>query len=211
MKHSKVLLAGVAVAMMTGGAVTAFAQGAPDTATGVPSKRMVVHGHAARIQKTADDQQYRPLTVGAPATAPMAGPAAGIGGLGDALASPFNSAAGVGGPFGAGFGVAGSAIGGATSLATAPLSGLFGGPVGISSTPATPLPIKARYANTGAVESTIYEGYSQDVPVDKSGPIYQIDNGGNDRKVTPFSLIAFPITGLASAITTPLRPATPVQ
>lgn len=210
MKHSKIMLAGVAVAMMAGGAVTGFAQGAPDAATGVPMKRMVkTHGHAARIQQTADEQGYRPLTVGAPPV--VATPATAVGGIGDALASPFNSAAGVGGPIGAGFGIAGSTIGGATTLATAPLAGLFGGPVGISPTPASPLPIKARYANTGAVESTIAEGYTQDVPVDKSGPIYQIDPDAPSRKVTPFSLLAFPITGVTSAITTPLRPATVVQ
>ncbi len=207
MKNSKLVMAGVALAFLSGGVGAAFAQGAPDSVTGVPSKKMPVHGHAARTD-IKNEAGYRPLTVGGPRpVAPAAGPAEAVAGIGNGIAAPFNSAASVGGPVGFGFGVAGGAIGGATTIATAPLVGLFGGPVGISGDAAPPLPIKARYARTGAVASTVYEGYSQEVPVDKSGPIYMIDNAGNDRKVTPFSLFAFPLTGAASIITTPLRPA----
>ena len=102
-------------------------------------------------------------------------------------------------------GVVGGTIGGVTSVVAAPLLGLSGGAVGISANPAPPLPIKARYANTGAVTTTFDEGFAQDVPVDRSGPIYMIDNTGHDRVVTPFSLVAFPALAATSIITTPFR------
>ena len=52
---------------------------------------------------------------------------------------------------------------------------------------------------------TVQEGYAQPVPVDKSGPIYMLDADAAARKVTPFSLIAYPLTGITSIISSPLR------
>ena len=193
MKNSKVVLASVAVAFLSGSVATASAQGAPDSVTGVPTKKMHVHGQAARTNiKT--EAGYRPLTVG-PKPAPTAADA--VTGVGTAIATPFATVP-----------VLGGAIGGATTLAASPLTGLFGGQPGISADRAPPLPIKARYANTGAVTTTLDDGYAQEVPVDRSGPIYMIDNGGKDRSVTPFSLVVFPITGATYAITQPLRAVT---
>jgi hypothetical protein len=200
MKHTKMLLATVALAFVSGGVASAFAQGAPDDAAMMrrkPAVKSRYHENAA----------YRPLTVGRRAVRPAATAAAAVNGVGAAVAAPFNGVAAVGGPIGFGGAVVGGAVGGAATLATAPLGALLGGPVGISADPAPPLPIKARYARTGAVASTIDEGFSQDVPVDKSGPIYMIDTNGHNRVVTPFTLAAFPVAGAVSAATTPFRPA----
>ena len=189
MINRNVVMAGVAMAFLSSGVATAFAQNAV-----VPTYPTHKRYHRPGTE------QYRPLTVGprqtsVPSQATTA--PAGIGtGLGTAVAAPFNAV---------GIPVAGGIVGGAANLAVAPLNGLFGGQVGISPDPAPPLPIKARFANTGAVETSFDEGFSQDVPVDKSGPIYQIDTTGHERTVTPFTLAAFPITGAASAITSPLR------
>ena len=199
MKNSTMVLAGVTLAFLAGGALAQEA----------PVKKLRAHGHAARNDVSAESGGYRPLTVGGPrrVARPVAAAAGAVGDVGAAVAAPFNTAAQVGGPVGVGLGIAGGAVGGAATLATAPLVGLLGGPVGISPNPAPPLPIKARFANTGAVANTIDEGFSQDVPVDKSGPIYMIDTTGTERTVSPFSLLAFPITGAASVITAPLRAA----
>ncbi|WP_131113331.1 hypothetical protein [Lichenihabitans psoromatis] len=206
MKNSKLVMAGVALAFLSGGVASAFAQGAPDDVSGVKSRKMHVHGQAARTN-VKTEAGYRPLTVGAPRVARVPTPAESVNGLGAAVASPFNGIAAVGGPIGVGGSVIGGAIGGATSIATAPLGALLGAPVGISNDLAPPLPIKARYAHTGPVTTTLDDGYAQEVPVDRSGPIYMIDNGGKDRTVTPFTLLIFPVTGAVSALTSPLRPA----
>ncbi len=203
MRTSNVLLASVAFAFLSGTAVS-YAQ----TMDGEASGQARIHGQAARTN--IKHNGYRPLTVGGRrgvVAAPAQTAAESVNGLGAAVASPFNGVAAVGGPVGFGGSVIGGALGGATTLATAPFSGLLGGQVGISNDAAPPLPIKARYAGTGAVTTTLDAGYAQEVPVDMSGPIYQIDNGGRDRSVTPFTLLAFPITGAVSAITSPLRPA----
>lgn len=184
MINRNVVLAGVAMAFLSSGVATAFAQDAVPT---YPTHK--------RYHRPGTEQ-YRPLTVGPRQTSipSQAGP---VGtGLGTAVAAPFNA---VGVP------VAGGIVGGAANIAVAPLNGLLGGQVGISPDPAPPLPIKARFANTGAVETSFDEGFSQDVPVDKTGPIYMIDTTGHERTVTPFTLAAFPVTAAASAITSPLR------
>lgn len=129
--------------------------------------------------------KYRPLTVGPKPTSGVVENAAGVAG-----------------------GVVGGAIAGAGTLIQAPFAGLSGGAVGISPVAAPPLPIEARYARTGKVFASYDQGYSQDVPVDASGPIYKI-NDKSIRTVTPFSLLAFPITAATSAITAPLRPVAP--
>lgn len=126
--------------------------------------------------------KYRPLTVAAKPTG-VADDAVGVAG-----------------------GVLSGTVAGAGTLIAAPFAGLTGGSVGISPVAAPPLPIQARYARSGKVFASYDQGYSQDVPVDNSGPIYKIDDKAT-RTVTPFSLAAFPITAAASAITAPLRPA----
>lgn len=126
--------------------------------------------------------KYRPLTVAAKPTGVVDSAAGAVGGV-----------------------VSGT-IAGAGSLIAAPFAGLSGGSVGISSVAAPPLPIQARYARTGKVFASYDQGYSQDVPVDNSGPIYKIDDKAT-RTVTPFSLAAFPITAATSVLTAPLRPA----
>lgn len=189
MKHNVVILAGMAASFL-------FSAGLASAQTDEPLKQ---HRYGTHKQK-----DIRPLTV-SPAPAPV-GPGAVAAGIGGALASPFNSVGStIGGPVGAGVGVIGSTITGATTVIGAPFAGLAGGPVGISANPAPPLPIKARFANTGAVIGTFDEGFQQDVPVDRSGPIYMIDNTGHDRVVTPFSLVAFPVTAVTSIASTPFH------
>lgn len=189
MINRNVVMAGVALTFIASGVATAFAQDAV-----VPTYPTHKRYHRPGTE------QYRPLTVGPKQTSipsqATAAPA-GVGtGLGTAVAAPFNAV---------GIPAVGGIAGGTANLAIAPLNGLFGGSVGISADAAPPLPIKARFANTGAVETSFDEGFSQDVPVDKTGPIYMIDNTGHDRTVTPFTLAAFPLTAATSAITSPLR------
>ena len=181
MKKISVVLAGVAVAVMAVSAGSASAQDA------MSMKRKAQSSNNYSKKGSA---KYRPLTVQAPASAENSGP--------NSLGTPITGA----------LGVVGSTVTGAASLAVSPLQALGGAPVGISPDPAPPLPIKARYAGTGKVVSSYDQGYAQDVPVDASGPIYKIDDKAM-RSVTPFTLAAFPVAGLASAITTPLRAATP--
>jgi hypothetical protein len=192
MKKHTVLLAGVAAALV-------LTAGMASAQTMDPKlKRHHYGSHGAK--------DMHPLTVSpAPRPAPMAGPADVVTGIGGALATPFNAVGAAAGPVGVGAGVVGTTIGGVTSVVAAPFAGLAGGPVGISPNPAPPLPIKARFAGTGAVSATFDEGFSQDVPVDKSGPIYMIDNTGHDRVVTPFSLVAFPAVAATSIISAPFR------
>ncbi len=193
------LTAGVAAAVLATAAGAAFAQTAQDAGTTMyPGQHHNAHHATAGIKGS-----YHPLTV-SPAPVPVAAPAPvnPITGVGDALATPFNT-------LGAPGQIVGGSIAGASSIAAAPFNGLFGTAPGISANPAPPLPIKARFVGTGAVTATFDEGFSQDVPVDKSGPIYMIDNTGHDRTVTPFSLLAFPVTAATYTLTQPLRPVAP--
>lgn len=144
-------------------------------------KKMVVHSDYNK----KGSAKYRPLTVAAKPTPGVAEEAAGVAG-----------------------GIVGGTLAGAGTLIQAPFAGLSGGGVGISPIAAPPLPIEARYARTGKVFASYDQGYSQDVPVDASGPIYKISDK-TIRTVTPFSLLAFPVTAATSAITAPLRPITP--
>ncbi len=205
MKMMSVVLATVAATVVAG---SAFAQ---DAQSDLLKKKNQIQG--SRAEDHRGSAKYRPLTVSKLNAAPLA-PAAGAAdagtAVGGALAAPFNAIGGVGGPVGVAGSVAGGAVSGATSLAFAPLAGLTGGSVGISPVAAPPLPIEARYANTGKVFSSYDEGYSQDVPVDASGPIYKI-NDKAIRTVTPFTLAAFPLTAATSVITSPFRRAPVVQ
>lgn len=191
MKIQTVLMAGVAAVTLAAGGV-AFAQTPEDAGTNMfPGEHHGAH-HATAGMKG------RPLTVRR-TMAPAPGPVNPITGVTTAVATPFN---GLGAPGQ----VIGSSITGAGVIASAPFGGLMGMTPGLSADVAPPLPIKARYAGTGPVKATFDEGFSQDVPVDGSGPIYQIDNTGRDRTVTPFSLIAAFPAAATYAVTSPLRP-----
>ena len=123
----------------------------------------------------------RPLTVAKPATPP-------------APPSPF--------------GLVTAPIGFAGSLATAPLSGLsqaFGyGPIG---GPAKPLPIVARYAGAGPVTDSVNQGWDKGVPVSANGPVYKLQPVDNAGGVSPFALIAAPITAATTIAATPFNAA----
>lgn len=195
MKSSNLLMAGVALAFLAGGVNSAFAQAQSvgPTDQNPYSRKKVSHGHAARSD--IQNNTYRPLTVSPTGVAPVD---AGVG-VADA---GLGAAGGILGGVGT---ATGGVLGGVGSLVTAPISGLGGGAVGISPDAAPPIPIKARYANTGAVADSIEEGYTKPIPVDKSGPIYMLDSDAKSRTITPFSLFAFPLTGATSILTSPLR------
>lgn len=198
MKKTSVMLVGVAVAVLAGSVGTAFAQMATPTAE--PGVTVEMKRKAQNSSNYGSGKaKYRPLTVSRPAQPGNEGS--------NSLGTPLGASL-VGGAVGVGTGAVSGAVTGVGALISTPLAALGGGPVGISAMAAPPLPIKARYANTGKVFSSYDQGWAQDVPVDASGPIYQL-NEGSKRTVTPFSLIAFPIAGLASAVTTPFRPSQP--
>lgn len=95
-------------------------------------------------------------------------------------------------------------VGFAGQLITTPLSGLsqaFGyGPIG---GPAKPLPIVAKYAGVGPVTTTAPQGWAQDVPIAANGPIYKLEPVENAGTVSPFALIAAPITAAVSIASVP--------
>lgn len=99
-------------------------------------------------------------------------------------------------------------IGLASQIATAPLSGLsqaFG--YGAIGGPAKPLPIVAKYADAGPVSDSINQGWAQPVPVSANGPIYKLEPVANSGGVSPFALIAAPITAAATLAETPFNAA----
>ncbi len=194
MKYSNMLMAGVALAFLAGSAGTAFAQAQSTGASDENpyNKKKVSHGRAS---KNVQNDTYRPLTVSPTGVAPVD---AGVGVAGAGLGV-------VGGVLGGVGGAAGDILGGSGGLVTGPIGALSGGGVGISGDIAPPIPIKAQYEHTGAVSDSVEEGYNKPIPVDKSGPIYELDNSAKSRVVTPFSLIAFPIEGAASIATSPFR------
>lgn len=99
-------------------------------------------------------------------------------------------------------------IGLAGTIVTAPLSGLsqaFGyGPIGA---PAKPLPIAARYENAGPVTDSVNQGWAQPVPVSANGPIYKLNAVENSGSVSPFELIAAPITAATTLAAAPFNAA----
>lgn len=105
-------------------------------------------------------------------------------------------------------GVVTAPIGFAGSIATAPLSGLsqaFGyGPIG---GPSKPLPIVAKYVGAGPVSDSINQGWAQPVPVSANGPIYKLEPVANSGGVSPFALIAAPITAATTLAEAPFNAA----
>ena len=104
--------------------------------------------------------------------------------------------------------------------APAPAPGIIGGPVGVAGTivgaPFTVLNTifpppggrsggvtAVRYANAGAEEAKIDEGFAQPVPVDKSGPIFVVQNG--DPTVSPLTFIGAPIAAIGSLTQVPFK------
>ncbi len=60
-----------------------------------------------------------------------------------------------------------------------------------------------RYVGTGAKQAEIDEGFAAPVPVDRSGPIFVVENG--DPTIAPFSLIGAPIRAIGTVAQTPFR------
>lgn len=171
--------AALVAAIVAGSVGVASAQTA-ETVT-VPAKK-AAKGYAAR---TSEQQKTRTLTVAAPAQAPAAQPG---------ITSPF--------------GLVTAPIGLAGNIIQAPLNGIsqafgFGPTVGQS----RPLPIVARYADAGPVTDSVSEGWAQPVPVSANGPVYKLEDVKNAGSVSPFSLIAAPITAATTLAATPFNAA----
>lgn len=64
-------------------------------------------------------------------------------------------------------------------------------------------PTAVKYVGAGAVAASIDEGFAQPVPVDKSGPIYVVQNG--DPTVSPLSIIGAPIAVAGQIAQTPFK------
>lgn len=181
------ILLGAAAAVLSltvvGTATESFAQAQSDVMMPVPAKR--THGRAARDD--AKYGRYRPLTVAKPRIGPTPAVAA---------ASPMASPLGI---------VTGP-IGFAGQIATAPLSGLsqaFGyGAIGGAS---KPLPIVARYENAGPVTDSVNQGWAQPVPLTANGPVYKLEPVANNGGVSPFTVIAAPITAATTLATAPFN------
>ncbi|HEX4767106.1 MAG TPA: hypothetical protein VH414_12625 [Lichenihabitans sp.] len=60
---------------------------------------------------------------------------------------------------------------------------------------------EVRYENAGAETAKIDEGFAQPVPVDKSGPIYVVENG--DPTISPLTFIGAPIRAAGTIAQTP--------
>ena len=60
-----------------------------------------------------------------------------------------------------------------------------------------------RYVNSGAETDKIDEGWAQPVPVDRSGPIYVVENG--DPTISPLVFIGAPIAAAGSIAQLPFR------
>ena len=60
-----------------------------------------------------------------------------------------------------------------------------------------------RYVGAGAEEAKIDEGFATPVPVDKSGPIYVVENG--DPSISPLTFIGAPILAVGSVVQLPFR------
>ena len=179
MKMIKLGLTAAALSMTVGLAAPAFAQGTDENDQTLIKKVPVnrAHGSAARAQPGYGT--YKPLTVAKPvAAAPFASP----------------------------LGIVTAPIGFAGQLATAPLSGLsqaFGyGPIG---GPSKPLPIVAKYENAGAVTDSVNQGWAQPVPVAANGPIYKLEPVKNAGGISPFAVIAAPITAATTLAAAPIN------
>ena len=150
---------------------------AQDATTVVVPAKKPVKGHAAR---SSAPMRTRTLTVAAPTPAPAPSP----------------------------LGLITAPIGFAGSIVTTPLSGIsqaFGfGPIGGAS---RPLPIVARYADAGPVSDSVNQGWAQPVPLSANGPVYKLEDVKNAGMVSPFTLIAAPITAATTIAAAPFNAA----
>jgi hypothetical protein len=127
----------------------------------------------------------RPLTVRRAAAAPVVAAAAVPAAAAGVAANPITGALGVG-----------SAV---VGLPFQVLGGIF---------PAGGAPTKGgvtnvRYAGTGAQQAAIDEGWTAPVPVDRSGPIYVVENG--DPTISPFSYAFIPVRAIGTIAQTPFK------
>ena len=60
-----------------------------------------------------------------------------------------------------------------------------------------------RYVGTGAKQAEIDEGFAAPVPVDRSGPIFVVENG--DPTISPFTYVGVPIRAIGTVAQTPFR------
>ena len=177
MKMIKLGLTAAALSMAVGLAAPAFAQGTDENDQMMMKKVPAKHTHGSAARAQPNYGTYKPLTVARPAVAPTAGP----------------------------LGIITAPIGFAGQLATAPLNGLsqaFGyGPIG---GPSKPLPIVAKYAGVGPVTDSVNQGWAQPVPVSANGPIYKLEPVKNSGGLSPFAVIAAPITAATTLATAPV-------
>ncbi len=126
----------------------------------------------------------RPLTVrraGAPVAAAAAAPVVAAG----VAANPVTGVLGVG-----------STV---VGLPFQVLGGIFPGDTGPRKGGVTAV----RYAGTGAKQADIDEGFVTPVPVDRSGPIFVVENG--DPTISPFTYVGVPIRAIGTVAQTPFR------
>lgn len=174
-------IAAVAFAGLVGSGVSASAQG---VLTNGPEGAQPNSLGGSKPHSVKRRYGYRPLTVvrRAPGVAPV-------------VAAPVTVAAPVAG------GIIGGPVTAAGTLAGLPfrvLGGVFpaGGPRkgGVTN---------VRYENAGAEQNKIDEGFVTPVPVDRSGPIYVVENG--DPTLSPFSVIGAPIAATGTLVQTPFN------
>ncbi len=136
-----------------------------------------------RVDKTHLSKRYhetmvrRPLTVRRRVAAPVVAAAA----TGAAVAAPVAAASTI------------------VSLPFQVLGGAFPGGAGPRKGGVTAV----RYVNAGAETDKIDEGWAQPVPVDRSGPIYVVENG--DPTISPLVFIGAPIAAAGSIAQLPFR------
>ena len=123
----------------------------------------------------------RPLTVRRAAEAPVAAAAAAPA----VVANPITGALGVGSTV---VGLPFQVLGGIFPADAGPRKG------GVTS---------VRYAGTGAKQADIDEGFVTPVPVDRSGPIFVVENG--DPTVSPFTFIGVPVRAFGTVAQTPFK------
>ena len=127
----------------------------------------------------------RPLTVRRAGAAPVVAAAAPAAAAGGVVANPITGALGVGSTV---VGLPFQVLGGIFPAGGAPVKG------GVTS---------VRYVGTGAKQAEIDEGWAQAVPVDRSGPIYVVENG--DPTVSPITFIGQPIRAFGTVAQTPFK------
>ena len=60
-----------------------------------------------------------------------------------------------------------------------------------------------RYIGTGAKQAEIDEGWTMAVPVDRSGPIFVVENG--DPTISPITFVGVPLRAVGTIAQTPFK------